>query len=169
MGCYCGKLTDFNIKNTPAFIPDIKTGYVIKVYDGDTITIAAPISHGITKKVFKFSVRIKGIDCPEMRTKDENEKEIAIKAKEYVSEMVLYKQVELSEISFDKYGRILAEVSIKNINISDKLIEKRLAIEYSGKTKNPPANWKSFHEGTSMLVSRVAITIPGPRVGIRGK
>jgi len=147
MGCYCGKLSDHTLTNTPTFIPDIKVGYVMKVYDGDTITIATPISHGITKKVCKFSVRIKGIDCPEMRTKNVDEKFVALKAKEYLSSLIFNKTVHLDEIGFDKYGRILAEVYIGNVNISERMISERLAIEYFGKTKVSPENWRKYYEG----------------------
>ena len=59
--------------NTVPFVPKIKSAKVIKVYDGDTITIAYKISI-FDRKYYRFSVRLARIDCPEIRTKDPVEK-----------------------------------------------------------------------------------------------
>lgn len=50
----------------------------MKVYDGDTITIATRL--GGTGSLYRFSVRLLAIDTPEKRTKNKEEKEIAMKA-----------------------------------------------------------------------------------------
>ena len=49
----------------------------------------------------------------------------------------MHKIVELKNVSLDKYGRLLADVIIKDsqINISDLLLQKKLVLEYGGKTK----------------------------------
>ena len=68
-------------KDATKFIPPIYSGYVIKVYDGDTITIASrlPYEHSL---LYRFPIRLKGIDCPEINSKKEEDKLIANIAKE---------------------------------------------------------------------------------------
>ena len=69
--CYwCVKSPDnLNPKDLPLFIPPLKTGKVIKVYDGDTITIASRVPGLYNSPIYKFSVRLNGIDSPEMKGK----------------------------------------------------------------------------------------------------
>ena len=63
-------------------------GRVVNVYDGDTLTLAARLPNDNT--IYKFSVRLRGLDCPEVRTNDKSEKLIAMKARNYVSSKVFY-------------------------------------------------------------------------------
>ena len=128
------------------FIPDLKYGKVIKVYDGDTITALCPVLNSNNKQIYKFSIRIRGIDCPELRTTNVTEKEISQKARRFVNERLMHKLVRFTNVSFDKYGRILCNVFINNINISTQLCEQRLAVSYLGGTKKSPKCWKRFHE-----------------------
>ena len=63
-------------EDTTAFTMPISGGQVIKVYDGDSITIAAHLP--IEKSpLFRFSVRLNGIDTPEIKGKNEDEKTAA--------------------------------------------------------------------------------------------
>ena len=68
--------------NTVPFIPPITRGKVIKVYDGDTLTIASRLPGNET--LYRFSVRLGGIDCPEMKSKIASEKQVAQVAAEVV-------------------------------------------------------------------------------------
>ena len=142
----------FNMKKTqldidpsklPTYTPNVRNPVVIKVYDGDTITVAGTVAGSST--VYKFSVRLKGIDCPEMKTKNISEKYVATKAKEFVSNMCFKKHVILKNCQNDKYGRLLADVYINKKNIAEELIKKRLAVEYDGGTKHVPENWENYH------------------------
>jgi micrococcal nuclease len=141
-----GVIQMYNLQNTKKFYPQIEQAYVIGVYDGDTITIAAPVLNTKDNAVYRFSVRIYGVDCPELRSKNIDEKFVALKAKEFAETVLLHKHVLLTNIQYDKYGRILANVYINNRNYSDLLIQSKLAIKYNGKTKCSPKNWRSFYE-----------------------
>ena len=55
-------------KTTP-FVPPIDKGKVVKIYDGDTITIAAKLPYS-SSPLYRFSVRLNGIDTPELHTKN---------------------------------------------------------------------------------------------------
>jgi endonuclease YncB( thermonuclease family) len=131
---------------TVKFIPPIIGGMVIKVYDGDTITIANKLPYD-TSPMYRFSVRLNGIDCPEMRTTNETEKQCAIIAKEFLLKTIMNKYVSLQNIDVDKYGRILADVLIDGENVSDMLLIERLAVRYDGGTKIVPDDWMKYHNG----------------------
>lgn len=135
-----------NIKydNTELFIPPIKHGLVIKVYDGDTITIASKLPYK-QSPVYRFSVRLNGIDCPEIKGNNDNEKKCALIAREEVSNLLLNKIVHLENLQTEKYGRILADVYLDNINISNYLLEKHLAVKYDGGTKTRPNDWLEYY------------------------
>lgn len=115
------------------FLPRIRYGRVVKVYDGDTITIATVLPRDAT--VYRFSVRLARIDAPELRTSDATEKKCAERVRDIVHRMVYQQIVRVDVISYDKYGRILAEIYHNNINLSDYLLAQRLAVRYDGKTK----------------------------------
>ena len=137
-------MENINYQDTIPFIPPFAGGKVIKVYDGDTITIASKLPYE-NSLIYRFSVRIKEIDCPEIRTHNLDEKEIALIAKKFVEDKCLNKIVELKNLSTEKYGRILADVFIDNINISDELIKNKLAVTYDGGKKLVPDNWKEYY------------------------
>jgi hypothetical protein len=94
------------------FVPPVVSGFVVKVYDGDTITIAATSGDGINRR---FSVRLAGIDTAEMTSKDPQMKDLAIKAKHHLSERCLRKTVWLSNVTLEKYGRLLATVHVSTV------------------------------------------------------
>jgi len=131
-------------KDTTQFVPPIEKGIVIKVYDGDTITVAAKLPYS-TSHLYRFSVRLNGIDCPEIKGKDEHEKQCAQIAKEEMIGLVLNKVVSLKNVRTEKYGRILADVYIGDLHLNKYMIEKRLAVTYDGGTKISPSNWMNYY------------------------
>ena len=133
-----------NCVSAETFIPPVSQGRVIKCYDGDTITIATylPIPES---PLYKFSVRLDGIDCPEIRGKNENEKQCAKLAKKFVEDMLLGNMVTLNNIKLEKYGRILADVIFNDASVSSALIANKLAVPYDGGKKNVPDDWMHYH------------------------
>jgi endonuclease YncB( thermonuclease family) len=131
-------------KDTIPFVPPVNKGFVIKVYDGDTITIASKLPYG-DSPMYRFSVRLNGIDCPEMKGKDNDEKQCAILAKNEMIDLVLHKEIILKNVQTEKYGRILADVYINDLHINQHMVEKRLAVKYDGGTKICPKNWLNYY------------------------
>jgi endonuclease YncB( thermonuclease family) len=127
-------------EDTKPFVPPIKTGIVIKVYDGDTITIASKLPYP-KSELYRFSVRLNGIDSPEIKSNNEEEKTIAKEARDYLTNKILHKSVVLKNITTEKYGRILADVYLGNTNINKLMIIEHFAVEYNGGTKEPPKSW----------------------------
>jgi micrococcal nuclease len=134
-------LADATFQNTPPFVPPITDGKVVKTYDGDTITVAAQLLGG---PIYRFSVRIKGIDCPEMKSKDQNEKEVALKAKAFVQDLLLNQMVRLENVETEKYGRLLADVIYQGASVGDLLVGEHLAVRYDGGHKVVPDNWLEY-------------------------
>ena len=133
-------LDDIEWKDTQVFTVPVSFGKVIKVYDGDTITIAnkLPIKNS---PMYRFSVRLDGIDAPEIKSKQEWEKMCARQAKDFLSSKILGKIVELKDVKNEKYGRILATVYLNDKNINQLMIDKKHAIKYNGGTKHKPNEW----------------------------
>lgn len=126
------------------FVPPISSGTVIKVYDGDTITITSKLPYD-SSPLYKFSVRLNGIDCPEIKGKCESEKEVAKIARDSVSKLILNKMIQLKNVKTEKYGRVLAEVWFDGVCINTWLVTQRLAVEYDGGTKICPKCWSEYY------------------------
>ena len=127
-----------DLKTVNSYVPDIHYGKVIKVYDGDTITIATTLHNGDiipSMELYKFNVRILGVDTPEIKTKIIAEHDLGIIARDALSELIMNRVVRLENISYDKYGRILCNIFLEEINISEWLISKNYAVSYDGGTK----------------------------------
>ena len=132
------------LEDTIKFIPNIKKCTVVSVYDGDTITIASRLPF-INSPIYRWSLRIYGIDCPEMKSHNEKEKEIALIAKKTIEDEILHKKIVLKNLKYDKYGRLLANVFYKKVDISQMMIDKKLAVPYFGQKKEPPKCWKEYY------------------------
>ena len=131
---------------TTPFVAPVTGGIVIKVYDGDTITIAARLPYK-ESPLYRFSVRLDGIDTPEIKTKNESEKAIAIKARDSLRALIMNKQIDLQNVKQEKYGRLLATVVFNGTNINDWMIQERFAVAYDGGTKRSPDDWVVFNAG----------------------
>ena len=108
---------------------------VERVIDGDTIEVRARIWLGQTVGVL---VRIEGIDAPELNGRCESERRQAVAAREYLRSRVMGTEISLSHITYDKYGgRVLAQVTDREGNLSEALVAAGLARAYSGLARQP--------------------------------
>lgn len=133
-------LENVEYRDTIPFVPPIQYGKVIKVYDGDTITIASVLPN-TTEPIYRFSIRLNGIDTPEIRGKTQEEKELAIQVRDALSEKIYGKMVELRNVGNEKYGRVLAEIYLDGENINQWLVDENFAVAYDGGKKHRPASW----------------------------
>ena len=142
---YMSDSSDIKWEDTVEFTFPIKGGLVIKVYDADTITIASKLPYD-ESPMYRLSVRLNGIDTPEMKGKgvSDEEKEAAKLARDFVSNLVLNKFVSLQNIESEKYGRILADVYIGDIHLNNLLLKERYAVKYDGGTKIKPTSWLKY-------------------------
>lgn len=136
---------DIKWEDTVPFTFPIHGGRVIKVYDADTITIASKLPYD-DSPMYRLSVRLNGIDTPEIKGKNisDEEKNAAIIARDFVTNLTLNKFVKLENVHSEKYGRILADVYIDNIHLNDLLLKERYAVPYGGGTKKKPVSWLKY-------------------------
>ena len=112
---------------------------VLKVVDGDTID--AEIDLGFDIKV-KKRIRFMGINTPESRTRDLEEKARGLAAKDRLKNLLEgAKIIQLTSHGVGKYGRCLGELYIDVVdgkekmtleNVNELLIKEGHAVEYHG-------------------------------------
>jgi len=115
------------------FVKEVKN-----VVDGDTIDVIIDLGFDI---MFFSRVRLAGIDTPESRTKDKDEKVLGLESKEYLkkylkdAKSVVIKTEKMN--SSEKYGRILGWVYVNGDteSLNDKMINDGYAWGYLGETK----------------------------------
>ena len=113
-------------------VAGLKTkGKIVHIYDADTVHCVFPFMG----KLFKWHLRIAHVDTPELRTKDLNEKQKGYLARDKLIEFIGDKVVDVECLEFDKYGRVLAELSYNGVRVDDWLIKNGYAHKYEGKTK----------------------------------
>jgi micrococcal nuclease len=111
------------------------TASVLKVIDGDTIEVDFDLGFGVWLR--NQRIRLDGIDTPESRTADKEEKVRGLISKEKLKE-ILGKDIQITTKidPNEKYGRILGVlVNDKGINVNQWLIENNYAVKYSGENK----------------------------------
>jgi endonuclease YncB( thermonuclease family) len=129
---------------------------VLRNYDGDTLTVNIPNVPPLIGKA--ISVRVAGIDTPEIRTKNQCEKEAGRIARSLVATAIKNsKNVELQNIQRDKYFRILADVVIDGRSVKEILLKNSLAYEYDGGTKKHP-DWCKVLRAPANAPKKISIS-----------
>ena len=107
---------------------------IVKIVDGDTIDIEIDLGFSLTKKE---RVRLAGIDTPESRTRDLEEKAEGLLAKSFL-EKQLDDAVDLrvKTEKDGKYGRMLGWLHDGDKNINKYMVIKGYAWEYDGGKKD---------------------------------
>lgn len=133
-------LKKISYSDTLPFIPLIEYGKVIKVYDGDTITVASKLPFD-DSPIYRFSVRLAGIDSPEIKGQSLTEINLAIKSRDALHKLIYGKVVEIRNHRKEKYGRLLADIYFNDIHVNQWMINNNLAVIYNGGKKNRPDHW----------------------------
>lgn len=104
---------------------------LVRVVDGDTIDVDIDLGFDIH---YKARVRLYGINAPESRTRDLEEKERGLAAKDRLNQLLDNNvfTIKTSLAGTGKYGRVLGEIFIGDKNINNQLIEEGHAIAYFG-------------------------------------
>jgi micrococcal nuclease len=109
---------------------------VKRVVDGDTIDCVLDLGFSV---LHKCRVRLYGIDTPESRTRNKDEKVRGKLAAKFLEDSINNgKQVILRSKLKDskgKYGRVLGEVIVDDININELMVKRYLAVKYYGQSK----------------------------------
>lgn len=110
---------------------------VDRVVDGDTVDVVLDLGFDI---LYRSRVRLYGIDTPESRTRDKDEKIRGKLAGSFLQEAIdngnkVIIETKLKD-SKGKFGRVLGNVIIDGININQLMIENYLAVAYFGQSKD---------------------------------
>ena len=108
------------------------TATIINVVDGDTVD--AIVDLGFTVSV-KIRFRLYGIDTMEKNDKDLAKRELGVRAKDFLTDLVYNKTVMIKSHKTDKYGRWLAEIFYKEVNVNQVMLDEELAVPYNGGKK----------------------------------
>tara|TARA_R110000772_G_scaffold260249_6_gene378156 strand:+ start:121 stop:468 length:348 start_codon:yes stop_codon:yes gene_type:complete len=106
-----------------------------RVVDGDTVDAMVDLGFDIWKKV---RIRMMGIDAPESRTRDLEEKKLGLAAKARLNELIESNDFLfiLQSHGVGKYGRCLGEIFInEETSINQTLINEGHATAYYGGTR----------------------------------
>ena len=95
---------------------------VNRIVDGDTIDVTLDLGFSV---LYKSRVRLYGIDTPESRTRDKDEKVRGLLSKEFLKKAVTNEKVVLKtklKDSRGKFGRVLAEVWVNDENVNQNMV-----------------------------------------------
>ena len=109
---------------------------VTKIVDGDTIK--CDIDLGFDIVLSNQTIRLYGIDTPESRTRDLEEKYYGNISKQFLNDYCPKGSYITLRTHLDKkgkFGRILGELIVNTVNLNEQMIEENLAVEYFGQSK----------------------------------
>ena len=114
---------------------------MVRVVDGDTVDVDIDLGFGVWMR--NQRIRMYGIDTPESRTRDLDEKARGKLAAQYIIDHVDNGDEVVIKTEKDgkgKFGRILGKIFIDGKNINQSMIDEHLAVEYFGQSKSAIEN-----------------------------
>ncbi len=108
---------------------------VTRVVDGDTVDVIIDLGFDIS---YSSRVRLYGIDTPESRTRDKDEKARGLISKDFLKTWLEKGQVVIrtKKDKKGKFGRILGEMIVEDTNINELMIQEHHAVKYHGQSKD---------------------------------
>ena len=129
-----------------------------KIVDGDTVDV--DIDLGFDTWILNERIRLHGVDCPESRTSDEDERRYGLAAKQFVQDFLpIGMKVALKTVkNKGKYGRVLGDFQHMaewvndngKIWLCDELVKAHHAVRYFGQSKEDIA---AEHIGNRKLLN----------------
>ena len=116
---------------------------LLKIIDGDTVDVDIDLGFGVV--LTNQRIRLYGIDTPESRTRDLEEKKCGKLAAKYIEDHIKVSSTFTLRSRLDgkgKYGRILGELVCyvpefdREMSLNDAMIMKKLAVKYFGQSKD---------------------------------
>ena len=118
---------------------------LLKIVDGDTIDVDLDLGFSVVLK--KQRIRLHGINTPESRTRDLEEKRYGLAAKARLRELLeeaenITVKTAIDKKARGKYGRILGTIYADDINVNELLLNEGHATPYFGGKKNTTKWWR---------------------------
>lgn len=105
------------------------------VYDGDTFRVHLACKYGVFCQT--IPIRVRGVDCPEIRGGSAETKALAKQAKAFTKDFLKGGKILLRNCGRDKYFRLLCDVKVNGKNLGQELLKAGHAVPYDGGTKIP--------------------------------
>ena len=107
---------------------------VKRIVDGDTVDVIIDLGFSI---LYSTRVRLYGIDTPESRTRDKDEKVRGLLSKDYLKEWLDQGGVIIRTYrdKKGKFGRVLGEMGVGGRNINLLMVDENYAVKYEGQSK----------------------------------
>jgi micrococcal nuclease len=109
---------------------------ITRIVDGDTVDCEIDLGFDIT---YKSRVRLYGIDTPESRTRDLDEKARGKLAAKFLSDAILHADKLVIQTKLDKkgkFGRVLGVIVADDVDLNQAMIDNHLAVAYTGQSKD---------------------------------
>ncbi|MBP5403844.1 MAG: thermonuclease family protein [Elusimicrobiaceae bacterium] len=111
---------------------NIITGKVVKVADGDTLTV-------LNSQNQQIKIRLYGIDAPEKA------QDFGTVSKDYLASLVAGQTINVTVIDIDQYGRNVGRIQVDGKEVAEEMLKSGLAWLYTAYCKIPQCNqWKSL-------------------------
>ena len=128
----------FSVHAAPEY-GTVTVSKVISVYDGDTFRVDINSLPAIVGK--NIASRLNGVDTHEIQGKCQYEKDLALKARDFVRDkLVNAKEIKLTKLQRGKYFRVVANVMVDGVSLENELLENKLAYKYTGGKKSSWCN-----------------------------
>ena len=125
---------------------------IVKIIDGDTVDVDIDLGFGVW--LHKERVRLYGIDTPESRTRDLDEKKYGLIAKDMITKFMPLGSTQTLITQKDKsgkFGRILGKFRVNDGNydiiLNDWMITNHHAVAYYGQSKQDIAEQHIINRG----------------------
>ncbi len=108
---------------------------VKRIVDGDTVDVIIDLGFSIH---YSTRVRLYGIDTPESRTRDKDEKVRGFLSKDYLTDWLEKGDVIIRthRDKKGKFGRVLGEMVVGGKNINLLMVDENHAVKYEGQSKD---------------------------------
>tara|TARA_R100000234_G_scaffold18244_1_gene10153 strand:+ start:263 stop:685 length:423 start_codon:yes stop_codon:yes gene_type:complete len=131
---------------------------VERVVDGDTVDVTLDLGFDI---LYKSRVRLYGIDTPESRTRNLDEKARGKLAKSFLEDAInngkkVVIQTKLKD-SRGKFGRVLGDIVVDGININQSMVDNFHAAAYFGQSKQAI---EAVHQSNRTKLIEMGVFIP---------
>jgi len=111
-------LISFNSQAKPQY-GTVTVSKVISVYDGDTFRVDIASLPPIVGK--NIPIRVNGVDTPEIQGKCKYEKNLALKARDFVRiKLTNAKEIKLTNLQRGKYFRVVANVVVDGVSLEQE-------------------------------------------------
>ena len=125
---------------------------IVKIIDGDTVDVDIDLGFGVW--MHKERIRLYGIDTPESRTRDLDEKKYGLIAKGWLEKFMPVGSMQTLITQKDKsgkFGRILGKFRVNDghydIILNDWMISNHHAVAYYGQSKQDIAEQHIINRG----------------------